>query len=185
MALRRSALPMLILALALTGCTAAPVAAPPTSESPAASPSPTASAEPASEPSADSAVTCDTVLTPAAYTTFASDGLTPNEPDAASHVATFYPLAAQMVEAGGLACDWGRPQSDAGIMVVQLSDVDLGVWEPALADAGFVETNDPVPGAYTGPVDPGTGISPVVVVDGDSVTFVSAPTFAGWIAPSS
>ena len=183
---RRSALPVLsVIAFALAGCTAAPAATPPTSEPPATSPSPTASAGSTSEPSPDPAATCDSVLTPDAYAKFASDGLLPNEPDAASHVATFYPLAAQMVEAGGLACDWGRPQSDSGIMVVQLSDVDFGVWEPALADAGFVETNDPVPGAYTGPVDAGTGISPVVVLNGDSLTFVSAPTFAGWIAPTS
>jgi hypothetical protein len=100
-------------------------------------------------------------------------------------LATSYPLAAQLIEAGGLSCNWGKPQTDLVLTVAQLSDVDFGVWEPALADAGFVETNDPVPGAYTGPVDPGAGISPVVVVNGDTMTFVSALSFAGWIAPTS
>lgn len=182
---RTSAFPMLFLAIALTGCVATPAPTPTPSAPPPATPLQTPAAEPTTEPSADSAATCDTVLTADAYAKLATDGLLPNEPDAAHHLATFYPMAAQMVEAGGLACDWGRPQSDTGIMVVQLSDVDLGVWEPALAEAGFVETNDPVPGAYTGPVDPGAGISPVVVVTDDTLTFVSAPTFAGWIAPAS
>ena len=125
------------------------------------------------------------MLTADAYTKLTSSGLEPMEPPTVDHMATFYPLAAQMVEAGGLSCHWGKPQSDSGLTVAQLSAADSGVWGPALADAGFVETNDPVTGAYTGPVDPGTGTSPVVVVNGDSMTFVSAPTFAGWIAPTS
>lgn len=155
------------------------------STSPAASPSETSSAEPTTEPSAAPAATCDTVFTPDAYAKLANDGVEPLEPPAADHLATFYPLAAQMVEAGGLSCHWGKPRTDIGLTVTQLSDPDPAVWGPALADAGFVETNDPVPGAYTGQVDPGSGISPVVVVTGESMTFVSAPTFAGWIAPTS
>lgn len=180
---RLSALPALILVtLALAGCvaTAAPTAPP--SESPETSSPPTASAEPTTEPTAVPAATCDTVFTADAYTKLVGDGLEPRVPDAVDHMATFYPFAAQLVEAGGLSCNWGKPQTDLVLTVAQLSDADLGVWQPALADAGFVETNDPVPGAYTGPVDPGAGISPVVVVTDDTLTFVSAPTFAGWIA---
>ena len=124
------------------------------------------------------------MLTADAYAKLADDGLEPREPPAVDQLA-YYPIAAQMVEAGGLSCHWGKPQTDIGLTVTQLSDADSAVWAPALADAGFVETNDPVPGAYTGPVDGGTGISPVVVVTGDNLTFVSAPTFAGWIAPTS
>lgn len=183
---RSSALPVLLVAtLALAGCVATPAPTPTPSASPPVSASPTPSAEPTTEPSAAPAASCDTVFTPDAYAKLTADGLDPMELPPVDHLATYYPMAAQMIEAGGLSCRWGKPQTDIGLTVTQLSDADSGVWEPALADAGFVETNDPVPGAYTGPVDPGSGISPIVVVTGDSLTFVSAPTFAGWIAPSS
>ncbi|MDQ0894357.1 hypothetical protein [Agromyces ramosus] len=125
------------------------------------------------------------MLTPDGYAKLTADGLEPLEPVAVDHLATYFPIAAQMVEAGGLACGWGKPQTDFGLSVTQLSAADPAVWEPALADAGFVESNDPVPGAYTGPVDAGSGRSPVVIVAGDTLTFVSAATFAGWIAPTS
>jgi hypothetical protein len=184
---RRSSalLVLLVAALGLAGCVATPAPTPTPSASPPATPSETPSAEPTTEPSAVPAASCDTVLTADGYAKLANDGLEPIEPLPADHVATYYPLAAQMVEAGGLACDWGRPQTDIRFTVAQLPDADWGVWEPALAEAGFVETNDPVPGAYTGTVDPGTGIPPVVVVTGDTLTFVSAPTFAAWIASTS
>lgn len=179
---RLSALPVLLfVALGLAGCVTAPTPTPTPSPSPPATPLETSSAEPPTETSA----TCDTVFTADAYSKLATDGLEPIEPQSADHMATFYPVAAQMVEAGGLTCNWGKPQTDIGLTVAQISDVAFGVWKPALAEAGFVETNDPVPGAYTGPVDPGSGISPVIVVAGDSITFVSAPAFAGWIAPTS
>lgn len=178
---RLSALPaVLLVTLALAGCVATPTPTPSPSESPAASPSPTATAEPSAAPAA----TCDTVFTADAYTRLASDGLEPREPHAVGGLAGVYPLAAQLIEAGGLSCRWGKPQTDIALNVVQLFDADFGIWQPALADAGFVETNDPVPGAYTGPVDPGAGISPVVVITEDTLTFVSAPTFASWIAPT-
>ena len=157
---------LLVATLALAGCVPTPT------------PTPTPSASPP-------AAACDAVFTPDAYAKLSNDGLEPLEPPAVDHMATFYPLAAQMVEAGGLSCHWGKPQTEIGLTVTQLSDAHPAVWGSALADAGFVEANDPVPGAYTGPVDPGSGISPVVVVTGDTMTFVSAPTFAGWIAPTS
>ena len=183
---RLRALPALLLVtLALAGCVATPTPTPPASESPAVTPSPSASAEPTTEPSAAPAATCDTVLTADAYAKLANDGLESREPPAVDHMATYYPFAAQLIEAGGLSCSWGKPQTDLVLTVTQLADADSGAWAAALADAGFVESNDPVTGAYTGPVDPGTGISPVVVVAGDSMTFVSAPTFAGWIASTS
>jgi hypothetical protein len=177
---RTSALPVLLVStLALAGCVATPTPTPTPSASPPTSTLPTASTGPTTEPSAAPAVTCDTVFTLDAYAKLANDGLEPRDP----HM--WDPLATQMVEAGGLACTWGRPQTDIGLTVTQLSDIDPAVWASALADAGFIETNDPVAGAYTGTVDSGSGISPVVVVTGDSMTFVSVPTFAGWIAPVS
>lgn len=125
------------------------------------------------------------MLTPDAYGKLAADGLDPIEPPPVHHVGTYYPVVAQIIEAGGLACDWGRPQTDIRLTLAQLSDADMHVWEAALTEGGFVETGDPVPGAYTGPVDSGSGISPVVVVAGDTLTFISAPTFAAWISPTS
>jgi hypothetical protein len=158
---------LLVATLALAGCVPTPTPTPTPTASPPASATPTASAEPTTESSASPpAAACDAVFTPDAYAKLANDGLEP-------------------VEAGGLSCHWGKPQTEIGLTVTQLSDAHPAVWGSALADAGFVEANDPVPGAYTGPVDPGSGISPVVVVTGDTMTFVSAPTFAGWIAPTS
>jgi hypothetical protein len=181
---RSSTLPVLLfVSIALTGCVATP-APTPTPSPPPATLSETPSAEPATEPAAASAATCDTVFTADAYAKLADDGLEQREPPSVDQLA-YYPMAAQLVEAGGLSCHWGKPQTDIGLTVTQLSDADSAVWAPALADAGFVETNDPVTGTYTGPVDGGTGIPPIVVVTGDSLTFVSAPTFAGWIAPTS
>lgn len=172
--------PVLFVALALAGCTTAPAAA--TSTVPTATtPAPEATTEP--EPVV--AATCDTVLTQDAYAKLATDGLEPREPPTADDLVTYSPVAAQMIEAGGLSCHWGKPQTDIGLTVTQLAEADPAVWATALSEAGFVETDEPVPGAYTGPVDGGSGISPVVVVDGDRVTFVSAPDFAAWIAPTS
>lgn len=176
---------LLVATLALAGCVATPAPTLTPSASPPATPSEIPSAEPTTEPTAAPAATCDTVLTADAYAKLAADGLESIEPPPVHHVASYYPLVAQMIEAGGLACDWGRPQTDIRLTLTQLSDADWRVWEPALAEAGFVETDDPVPGAYTGTVDPGSGINPVVVVTGDTLTFVNAPAFAAWVAPTS
>ena len=176
----------LFVALALAGCTATPATTSTPGAAAATTVSPDASTEPTTGPGADAPTspTCDTVLTAEAYSWFEAEGLQPMEPASADHIATYYPLAASMVEAGGLSCDWGRPASE-GLMLVQLPDADLGVWAPALAEAGFAETGDPVPGAYAGPVDPGTGVSPIVVVTGDTLTFLNTTKLASWIAPAS
>ena len=52
-------------------------------------------------------------------------------------------------------------------------------------EAGYTQTDDPVPGAWSGPIEAGSGLSPVVVVADGTITFVSAPTFAQWIRPAS
>lgn len=170
-------------ALVLAGCTAGPDADPvaresaPPSTPPASSPSPAASAS--AEPSPAPAIDCDTVLSTDGAAKLAADGLTAREPRVGD------PLALQMVEAGALACTWTKPQTDITLTLVRLpmTDADWGTWSPALADAGFVETNEPVPGAYTGPVD-GSGLAPVVVVADGAMTFVTVPAFAGLIALS-
>ena len=167
---------VLFAAVVLVGCTATPDATSPSAPS-ATAPSPDATSEP--QPSAEPAATCDTMLTTETYDRFEADGIEPIEPPIVVNQ-----LAQQMVEAGGLACTWGAPAAE-GLTVVRLSDADWAVWESDVADAGFVETNDPVPGAYTGPVDPGMGESPIVVVDGGTLTYADNPTVASWVAPTS
>lgn len=179
----RRALPAaaILLALGLAGCTGGGATP---SDPPSPSPSPTASAAatPDASPSEAPAVgtTCDDVLTPDAYAQLEADGLVPIEPEA------FDPIAVRMADEGGLVCSWGKPQSDILLRVAQ-ANVDSGesAWTDALTAAGYAQTDDPVPGAWTGPVEGGSGLSPVVVVAGGTVTFVSAPTFAQWIRPAS
>ncbi|SIO00368.1 hypothetical protein SAMN05443544_2151 [Agromyces cerinus subsp. cerinus] len=98
----------------------------------------------------------------------------------------FDALAVRMVEADGIACAWGKPSTDITLTVVQVGVApgDAGAWSDALAETGYVLSDDPVPGAYTGPVEPGSGISPVAVRADGSLTFVSAPTFASMLAPA-
>jgi hypothetical protein len=76
---------LLVATLALAGCVPTPT------------PTPTPGASPP-------AAACDAVFTPDAYAKLSNDGLEPLEPPAVDHMATFYPLAAQMVEASGLSC---------------------------------------------------------------------------------
>lgn len=168
---------VLFSAVVLVGCTAAPDTTP--SPSAPAATTPAAETTEPTTPGAEPAATCDTMLTAETYDKFEADGIEPIEPPIVVNQ-----LAQQMVEAGGLACTWGAPAAE-GLTVVRLSDADWAVWESALADAGFVETNDPVPGAYAGPVDPGMGESPIVVVDGETLTYADNPTVASWLVPTS
>ncbi|GAA1509681.1 hypothetical protein BJ978_001138 [Agromyces terreus] len=201
-AIRRSTLDALVLVVgaalvgsALTGCAAgAPATGSRTPAASSASPGPTdqpatnatESAQPtgtASTPPADpTADGCEHVLTAAALAQLRDDGLEQVEVG----VSTYYPIADDLIEAGGVACKWGRPSSDASITVVQLSGIDVAAseWPAALAEAGYAETGDPVAGTYTGPADPGTGVPSAVLVESDRLTFVSAPPFAADIAPA-
>lgn len=163
----------------LTGCTAG---APDAKAVPSASEAPqTASALPTPEPTPVAQPTdCGAVLTEEAMTKLSTDGLEPIEP------RLFDPLAVQMQEAGGLACSWGKPSTDLVLTVAQVKfdPADESAWLTALDEAGYVATDEPVPGAYTGPVEAGSGLSPVAVLADGTLTFVSAPVFAEWIAPA-
>ena len=178
---RRLALGSTLLAAAaitlLAGCTGTTPA--PTTPTPSS----TATAESTPTPTPDAArtATCETVLAAEGNVKVAGDGLTPAAADA------FEPLTTQMVDAGALACAWGKPQTDIALTVfqVRVTPADETQWRAALAGTGYAETNDPVPGAFTGPVDPGTGVSPVAVLAGGTLTFVSAPTFATMLSPAS
>ena len=174
-----------ILAAALTitllsGCTGASPSSDPT---PNGATRPTLTASPSSTAEATSVAvvtTCDTVLTADGYAKLASDGLAPIE------TTYLHRLADQLSDAGGITCSWGKPQTDIVLTVVQLNfpGADHGIWATNLADAGYVESNDPVPGAHTGPVDPGTGVPTVAVVADDRITFLSTRAFAEMIAPA-
>ncbi|WP_092963422.1 hypothetical protein [Agromyces sp. CF514] len=171
----------------LTGCSAgAPApAGPATSEPPAVSASPSDSvAEPATGTGTEAAAaTCESVLSADANAQLAADGL--DQVDVGQ--STFYAIADDLIAAGGLACKWGRPSSDVAFTVVQLAglDVPASEWPAALAEAGYTLTDDPVPGTYTGPADPGTGVPSVVVVGADRLTFVSVPLHAVDLAEAS
>ncbi|MEI5583492.1 MULTISPECIES: hypothetical protein [unclassified Agromyces] len=171
----------LAIAIGLAGCSAGD---PGETAAPEPSPASTPSAEPVTEtPTEDpatSAATCDDLMTPEAYAQLESDGLVPMEFDTAD------PIARRIAEQDGLACNWGKPQSDILLHVRQAEvGADEAGWTDALTSAGYRRTDDPVTGAWTGPVEPGSGLSPVVVVADGTVTFVSAPTFAQWIRPAS
>ncbi|WP_157414043.1 hypothetical protein [Agromyces allii] len=163
----------------LTACTsgsALPSDPPSSSSAPPATSEPSADASPDPEASG-TATTCDTVLTPAAAADLAADGLEPVEV-----AQTSYPFADELAEAGALVCKWGKPSSDVSMLVVQLSGVETDDWTDELTAAGYVETGDPVEGAWTGPIDGGTGLPSVVLVEGDRLTFVSAPDFVDDLA---
>jgi hypothetical protein len=121
------------------------------------------------------------VLSDEAYQKLSDDGLQPTT------AGTGNTLADRMIEAGGLVCTWGKPQSDVVLTVVQLNvrPGDEPKWTDALAAEGFVSSHDPVAGAFTGPVDGGSGISPVAVLAGGTLTFVSTPAFASMLAAAS
>lgn len=179
----RRALPAAVILLAL-GLSACASGAPVASDTPEPSPSPTASASetPAASPSETPATgaTCEDVLTPEAYAQLEADGLAPIGPRA------FDPIAVMIADDGGLVCSWGKPQTDILLHVAQADvDGDEAAWTDALTAAGYAQSDDPVPGAWTGPVEPGSGLSPVVVVADGTITVVSAPTFAQWIRPAS
>ncbi|MFF2388472.1 hypothetical protein [Agromyces sp. NPDC058104] len=163
--------------LLLSGCTATtPTASPSPSETTTvAEPTATGTPVPTAEP-----VTCETVLTPEAYAELEADGLT------ARDVTALTPFMGELLDAGALGCRWAKDQTDIALWVAQLpvDDAAWPEWEAALAAAGFEAGDDPVPGAYLGTVDPGSGIAPVVVRTDDAITYVSAPTFAVWIAPA-
>src|SRR4029453_13349233 len=110
----------------------------------------------------------------------AGKGLEPREANVVD------PLAMQMEAAGGVACEWGKPQTDLVLTVVQVpvGSADEPTWLTALAEHGFAETGQPVAGAFPGPVETGSGIRPVAVPAHGSLPFVSAPTYAELLAPA-
>ncbi|MFF2495487.1 hypothetical protein [Agromyces sp. NPDC058064] len=166
--------------LLLSGCTATPAEPTASEPAPSAAGEPSAEATPAPTAPTPSTVTCETVLTPDAYAELEADGLTPR--DATAHT----PFMGDLLDAGALGCRWAKDQSDIAFWVARLP-VDgetWPAWETALTAAGFTQGDDPVPDAYLGPVEPGSGIAPVVVRTDDAITYVSAPDFAVWIAPA-
>ena len=182
----RRALPaaVILLALGLSACSAGTPtvddAAPSTTASP--KPSAPASSEPTATPTtpAGIAATCDHVLTPEAYAKIEVDGLEPTP------ATPFDPLAVRITEEGGLMCSWGRPQTDLILSVAQVpAGDDETVWTNALAEGGYSQTDDPVPGAYSGQPDAAMGATPTVIIADGTVTFVNLPAYAGWVRPAS
>ncbi|GGI46602.1 hypothetical protein BCL57_001153 [Agromyces flavus] len=177
-----AATPLLVLfALGVAGCTAG-VPAPSDTAEPSPSPAASTSETPEASPSEAPAVgaTCDTVLTPEAYTKLEADGLVPMP------FTPFDPVEVRIADEGGLTCSWGKPQTDLVLAVAQVATGgDDAAWTAALADGGYTPTDDPVAGAYTGQPDAGNGITPIVILADGTITFVSVPAYAGWVRPAS
>ena len=163
----------------LAGCTPTGHVGATPSPSRTTAPSPTPEPSPVPTPDAAPAATCDTILADEAYQKLTDDGLAP------TGVGVGYPLVERMTEAGALGCAWGKPNTDIALTVVQLplGSADDTTWRSTLGELGYVEGGQPVAGSFTGPVDPGSGISSVAVLAGGTLTFVSAPTFATMLAP--
>jgi len=168
----------------LAGCTAAPS---PASSAPTtgATPAPTATTpipEPVAETSPDSTATCDTVLSAEGYQKVTGDGL-----ETLASPQVFDELAIRMVDAGGIACAWGRPNTDLVLTVVQVgvAPAEEATWSQALDESGYVLTDAPIAGAYSGPADAANGITPVALPGSAVLTYVSSPAFAGLIAQPS
>jgi hypothetical protein len=170
----------LALAIGLAACTSDTDA--PDATSPAGTPTETGP-EPTTEPTATDqpaiGTSCEDVLTPEAYAQLEADGLTARDLDPKD------PVIDRIAEGGGLVCSWGKPQSGTVLHVAQLSGVDEATWAQVLAETGYTQSDDPVPGAWTGPLALGADLRPVVVLADGTVTFVSAPTFAQWVRPAS
>ena len=155
-----------VLALALSGCTG------PSQETPPPSADPSASSQPS-----PSQVACDDLLSPDGTAKLAADGLEPVDPQ------LYDPLATQMADAGAVTCAWGKPDTDIVLTAVQLPvpDAEWSEWETALAEADYVDSTG-TGTLYTGPVEAGSGVSPVVVATGDRITFLSTPAYAELLA---
>ncbi|WP_353814472.1 hypothetical protein [Agromyces sp. SYSU T00266] len=170
-----------LVTLGLAGCTGADPA-PSTSPEPTTSSDATDGSE-SSEPSPDSSAipaTCETVLTPDAYAKLDADGLQ------ARAATLFDPIATEISDEGGLVCSWGAPDTDNVVDVAQIEiGDDEAEWIADLGDAGYEPNDDPVPGGYRGQPDAANGISPVVVIEAGTLTYVSTPVYAGFLPPAS
>ncbi|MCK8609605.1 hypothetical protein [Agromyces sp. C10] len=168
----------LALSLGLAACAGddpAETAAPTTPA--AASPEPTT--EPTTTEQPAIGASCEDVLAPDAYAKLEADGLETRNPDPID------PVAQRIVEDGGIACAWVKPQTDIMLALAHATGVDEGGWTTALAEAGYAQADGPVAGAWTGPAEPGSGVSPIVVLADGTITWVSAPDFAQWVRPAS
>jgi len=183
---------LLLGGLLLTACVASgqPSASPPatpsrtasTPSSAPASPPPGESVAPTADPPVEpEPVTCDTILTPAALAALADAGLELRPDQDAG-----YPLVQQLAAAGGTACLWAKAQSDVHLVAAQIpvAPGEQDAWARVLGENGYTRTDDPVAGAFVGPIEPGTGLSPVVVLEPARMSFVSAPTLVTDLAPA-
>ncbi|WP_400997596.1 hypothetical protein [Agromyces sp. GXQ0307] len=174
-----------LLVLGLAACTGGEGARSGTTK-PAASTAATAdppSSEPVPEPVPDATTipaTCETVLTPDAYTKLEADGL---EPRAAT---LFDPIPLEVEEAGGLVCSWGKPNTDLVLDVAQIAvGDDEQEWLAQLESSGYTHDDDPVPGGWRGQPDAANGTSPVVVLESGTLTYLSSPVFAEFLLAAS
>lgn len=80
-----------------------------------------------------------------------------------------------MADEGGLSCLWVKPQSDIMLYLSQLdvSESDWPARKAELIDAGFTESDDPLPGTLLAPEDYDGNMRPVVAYNDGTMYFVS------------
>ena len=83
----------------------------------------------------------------------------------------------KMTDAGGLGCQWSKPNSDITVWYARLPvDADSqSAWESELAAAGWTEGGVPVAGTLTAPADYDVAHRPVVVFSDGAMHFSSDP----------
>ena len=157
-----------LVALALSGCT--PAVTPDPSGTPTASATPTATPSASAEPTA-APVTCDTILTELGFQDLADDGLIEQEFTGDGEVDLRF-----MIDAGGVACRWGKPSTDiiATIGQAPMSQADWDSKRASLEAEGFTPTDDPAIGFLVQPVA-GSGVHGGFLWRDGQLYYVSAP----------
>ncbi len=157
------------LVVVLAGCASGPDVATPT-PAPSATPSDAQTSSPVPPAVEQDSDACETVLDPNEYDVLAESGLVISD-----EAAPLGPVELDLVADGALACTWVAPGSDVALWVARLEETEAA-WQARLAeliDAGWTQTDEPVPGTYVAPAGYTEVADPVVVRSGDVTWFVS------------
>jgi hypothetical protein len=195
--MRRTVFPALaVMALVLSGCTAAesPSAQPASSSAESSTPTPTTapstqspSAEPTATPVSEeiaapapeetqTEATCLTVLTDAEYASFEEDGLALT-PD----IFVLDDTMQSLIDAGGLPCYWTRSGGDVRVWYAQ-ADRTVDEWEAqkqGLLNEGWTTLDGPVEGTVQAPTDNDDDYIPAMAYRDGTAYYVSYADLLG------
>lgn len=156
--------------LALAGCgSGAPTSSSTSTSTPSATPTSTPSAE---TTATAAAATCDTILTEQGYADLEQTQMEPRAYQVTRTDLTF------LVDAGGVACTWTKPQTDISATVAQ-APFDETAWAAKQAEleaAGFVESDESGLPFLIEPTDPGGNLSGGFVWQDGQLFYVSTPS---------